>query len=214
MPDNCVPQLQTCRLRFGRLAAGGAPAVGANNILVTKSFTTLATTAVYTDGDEIEDKNACGEVESQFRSADTFKRLDFSITFLVPDPYITAGLTDGVVLTAGTAIGAGYPALGPVDETNIWSIEAWAKRVKNGALDPDYPYAHWAFPQAQNIRIGDKEMANGTHLTVISGQLVENPNWGDGPANDFPVASTRVAQWIPDDALPAVACGFITSIAS
>lgn len=204
-------------MRFARLASTGAPDPGVvadNNLLVTKSFSRFQATAVYTDGDEIEDKNACGEVESNFKSADSFKRIDFEITLLQPDPYITAGLTDGNVLTSGEAIGMAYPAIGAVDELNLWSIELWAKRAKNGALDPDFPYAWWAAPQAQNIRIGDKTFENGTQLTVISGQLVENANWGDGPTNDWPVASDRVLQWIPTTTLPTVVCGPIELVAS
>lgn len=204
-------------MRFARLAAGGAPDPGdaaAMNLMVTKSFSRFQVTAVYTDGDEIEDKNACGEVEVNFKSSDSFKRLDFEITLMVPDPYITSQLTGGKVLTDGTAIGAAYPPIGAVDEQNLWSIELWSKRINNGALDPDYPYAWWAGPQAQNIRVGDKTFESGTQLTVISGQMVENAAWGDGPLNDWPVDSDRVLQWIPTDSLPTVVCGGIALVAS
>lgn len=214
MADICVPQIQACRMRFARLGDDGNPEAGAENLYVTKSFSRFAVTAVYTDGDEIEDKNACGEVEVNFKSADSFKRADFEITLMVPDPYITALLTGGNVLVDGDAVGASYPAIGAIDEFNRWSIELWSKRVRNGALDPDFPYARWVAPMAQNIRVGDKAFESGTQLTVISGQMVENPTWSDGPVNDWPVNADRVLQWLPVTDLPDVVCGPIELVAS
>lgn len=204
----CVPQIQACRLRFAKLLADGD--IGTDQY-TTKAFSRFNTTAVYTEGDEIEDKNACGEVESNFKSAATFKRLDGEITLLRQDPYLVAALSGGSVLTDGEAIGASYPALGTVDETTIFSLELWAKRAQNGALDPDYPYAWWVGPQIQNVRLGDKTFESGTQLTVISFEMVENPNWGTGPQDDWPVTSDRVLQWIPTDTLPAATCGLIAT---
>lgn len=214
MADVCLPQIQACRLRVTLLDATGAVTTGDESMYVSKAFTQVTATAVYTDGDEIEDKNACGEVEVNFRSQDSFKRLDIEITLMTPDPYLTQLLSGGVVLDAGAdQVGFAYPAIGPASD-QIVSIELWAKRINNGKLDPDYPYAWWAIPQLQNLRIGDKTFASGTQLTVVSGQAVENSNWGDRPLNDWPVASDRVAQWIPTDALPDVACGYLAATPS
>lgn len=212
--DACVPQVQACALRFSKITTAGAPDPGVENILVTKSFSRVAASAVYTDGDEIEEKNACGEVEVNFRSADSFKRRDFEIVLMQPNPYILGKVAGGTVLTSGEAIGAADPAIGAVDESNVWAIEWWTKRIKNGALDPDFPYARWVAPYAQNIRVGDKEFTNGTVLPTISGQLVENANWADGPTNDWPVASTRTLQWLPVTALPTIVCGYVELVAS
>lgn len=213
MADNCLPQLQACRMRIALLEADGTPDGGTTNMVVTKSFTSLATTAVYTDGDETEEKNACGEVEVSFRANDSFKRLDFTISLLKPDPYVSALLSDGVLLEDGDRVGYAYPPIGAVSDKLI-SVELWAKRINNGVLDPDYPYAHWAFPLGQNLRIGDKEFASGNQVTTFSGQFLENSNWFDGPGNDWPVASDRVAQWIPTTTLPDPVCGFVTFVGS
>lgn len=208
MSDNCLPQLQACRMRVTLLDANGVPSPGANSSYVTKSFTEVGATAVYTDGDETEDKNACGEVEVNFKAADSFKRLDMSITLLTPDPYLSQLLSGGVVLTDGPAKGFAYPEIG-VSPTQIVSVEVWTKRINNGALDSDYPYAWWVFPQVQNLRIGDKTLNGQTQLAVFTGQAVENANWFDGPVNDWPVASDRVAQWVPTTTLPTVSCGYM-----
>lgn len=201
-------------MRIALLEPDGSIVGGDEHMVVTKSFTSLATTAVYTDGDETEEKNACGEVEVNFRANDSFKRLDFTITLLKPDPYVSALLSDGVLLDPGDGrIGYAYPPIGSVSDKRI-SVELWAKRINNGVLDPDYPYAHWAFPLGQNLRIGDKEFASGNQVTTFSGQFLENTNWFDGPGNDWDVASDRVAQWIPTDELPDVVCGFVELVGS
>lgn len=214
MANECVGQIKCCRLRFAKLATTGAPAAGVNNMFVTKSLSQVTLNSVYTDGTETKDKNACDEVEVGFRSEDSFDRLDFEITLMRDDPRLVAALVNGGVLLDGTARGWSYPAIGTVDATNLWSIEGWTWRVHNGGLDPDYPYARHVGPMAKNIRIGNKTLASGTQLTVISGQLIENTNWGDGPTNDWPVASDRVWQQLPVTALPDVVCGPIALVAS
>lgn len=214
MAEKCLPQLQACALRIALLETTGAPDVGLTSMVVVRSFSELATTPVYTDGTEIEEKNACDEVDVNFKANDSFKRLDFTLTLTRPDPYVTTLLSDGTLLSAsGDRVGYAYPAIGTVTDKHV-SIELWAKRILNGTLDPDYPYAHWAFPLAQNLRVGDKTFNSGNQGTVISGQLVENTNWGDGPGNDWPVASDRVAQWIPTATLPDVSCGYVELVAS
>ena len=213
MSDQCLPQLQACRMRVTLLDSNGVPHPGASSVYVTKSFTEVGAAAVYTDGDEIEDKNACGEVEVNYKASDSFKRLDLTITLLTPDPFLSQLLSGGVVLTDGDAKGFAYPGIG-VAPTQLVSIEVWAKRIKNGALDPDFPYAWWVFPQVQNLRIGDKTLNAQTQNAVFTGQAVENANWFDGPSNDWPVASDRVAQWIPTTTLPDVSCGYVALAAS
>lgn len=213
MSDQCLPQLSACRMRVTLLDSNGVPHVGSEAMYVSKAFSEVTFTPVYTDGDEIEDKNACGEVEVNFRLPDSFKRLDMSITLLSADPYLSQLLSGGDVLTDGDAKGFALPAIGTTP-AQIVSVELWCKRINNGALDPDYPYAWWVFPQLQNLRVGDKTFNSGTQLGVFSGQAVENPNWYDGPLNDWPVSSDRCAQWIPTTALPEVSCGYLAVAAS
>lgn len=209
MSDQCLPQLSACRMRVALLDSNGVPHPGADALYVSKAFSEVGFTAVYTDGDEIEDKNACGEVEVNFRQPDSFKRLDMTITLLTPDPYLSQLLSGGVVLTDGDAVGYGYPQIGQAP-SQLVSLELWCKRINNGALDADFPYGWWAFPQLQNLRVGDKTFNAQTQQNVFSGQAVENANWYDGPLNDWPVASDRCAQWIPTTALPDVSCGYLT----
>lgn len=189
-------QVHACRIRVALLGADGTPVAGASLMYVSKSLVSVAFAPQYTDGDEIEEKNACGEVEVNYKAPDTFKRGDITITLITPDPYLQSLLSGGVVLVDGTATGYGAPAIGLAPD-DVISVEVWAKRITNGAPDPDYPYAQWGYPLISSLRLQDFSQAGEANKPSFVGQAHENPNWDDGPANDWNVATDRVFQWMP-----------------
>jgi hypothetical protein len=213
MNDPCLPVIQGCRIRIARLFADGVPEPGAENLYVSRSLFTLALTNVFTDGTEIEEKNACDEVEIYYKGPATYKRVDAVLTLMQPDPYLEEMLGQGELLDATEAIGFKAPALGLVGD-NALSLEVWQKRIKNGKLDPQYPYLRWAFPFATNMRPGDFQIGNEALKPGFSMELYENENWFDGPLNDWPDESDRVYQAIPDTTLPDYDCGYLTLAAS
>ncbi len=208
--EDCRPQVQACAIRVTRLAANGAPLVGAENMYVSNALVTLGWTSVYTDGEEIEDRNACGDVVVNYRGRDSFKRGDVEITLATPDPFLSELLSGGDVLdVVGLPAGFAAPPIGPVTGNGI-GIELWAIRVDNGTEDADFPYAHWLYPRIKNLRVGDHEHGNASIQPPFSGQAYENPNWGDGPvASSWPATSDRVYQWIPAATIPTPSCAYL-----
>lgn len=202
----CLPQIQACAIRVSKLQANGRTLAGSANLYVSDALVTFTATPVYEDGEEITQKNACGAVCINYKGPDDFKRLDVALVLCTPDPYLSEFLTGGEVLTDGDAVGYAYPDIGSVSGNGV-SIELWAKRIDDGDLDADFPYAWWAFPKIRNLRIGERQFGNNPLLSPYQGQAVENPNWFDGPLNDWPVASDRVGQWIPTADLPTPTCG-------
>jgi hypothetical protein len=210
----CLPQVQACAIRVTQLDAAGSPLGGASALYTSDALTTLTASPQYEDADEITEKNACGTVCVDYKGDDSFKRLDIDLTICTVDPYLHQLLSQsGDTLTDGEAIGFAYPPLGALVGDGI-SIELWSKRILNGALDPDFPYAWWALPLVKNLRLGDREFANSAQASPFTGQANENPNWLDGPLNDWPVASDRVLQFIPTTELPDIQCGYQVSVAS
>lgn len=208
--EDCRPQVQACAIQVTRLAANGAPLVGAENRYVSNALVTLGWTSVYTDGEEIEDRNACGDVVVNYRGRDSFKRGDVEITLASPDPFLSELLSGGDVLdVVGLPAGFAAPPIGPVTGNGI-GIELWAIRVDNGVEDGDFPYAHWLYPRIKNLRLGDHEHGNSSIQPPFTGQAYENQNWGDGPTTgSWPATSDRVYQWIPAATIPTPTCAYL-----
>lgn len=204
---DCRSQLHACAIRVALLTATGAPSVGASNMYVSDALVAFTFTPVYTDGDEVEDKNACGTVKVNYKSPDSFKRGDVSIELVTPDPFLTAWLGGGALIPAsgGVPAGAQAPPIGAITGNGV-SVELWTKRVDDGDLDATYPYAHWAYPKIKNLRIAPHTHGNSPLHATFTGQAYENLLWGDGPLNDFDVDSDRVYQWVPTATLPAATC--------
>ncbi len=203
-----------CVSRYARLDTNGVPLPGANNLYVSDALVTMAFEPVYTDGDEIDEKNACGTTKVYFKQADTFKRGDGTLTLVTPDPFLSEFLSGGDVLTeAGLPKGYAAPPLGPITGNGI-SVELWGYRVDDGDQDPDFPYAHWVYPKMKNLRIGGHEHGASALKPVFSGQLYENVNWFDGPVGDWPATSDRIFQWLPSATIPTPTCAYIALNAS
>lgn len=210
---DCRPQVHACTMRLTRLATNGAPLVGATNGYVTDALVTMGLSPVYTEGDEIEDKNACGVVVVNYKAPDSLKRGDVEIQIITPDPFASEILSGGDVLTvAGRPKGFAAPPIGPITGAGI-GIELWAIRVDDGADDPDFPYAHWLYPRVKNLRVGDHEHGAGSLQPAFTGQAYQNSNWGDGPVGDWPATSDRIYQWIPAATMPTPTCDYTAVLA-
>lgn len=205
MPNNdCIPQVHICAMRIAELDPNGVPTPG-SNLLTVDSIVELAMTPAVKEGAQIEDENGCGSVCVNYKSPDTLLRYDFTMTVCDHNPYVMAAMGRGAILTDGDVRGYAFPALGPTSEEAI-SIEWFAKRVDDGALQADYPYAWWVAPKITNLRHGPMTWNNGSNRPTFVGRAFENENWFDGPLNDWPVESDRALQWFPIPELPTVSC--------
>lgn len=212
--DDCLPQIQACAIRVANLdPSSGVPIPGDNNLYVSDALTQMTLTPVYEDAEEISERNACGGIVVSYQGEPSLLRADVELTIASQDPYLVAMLGGGTVLTDGGINGFAMPAIGQIN-TNPISIELWAKRVDDGELHDEYPYAWWAFPKVTRLKHGQRTFSNGAQLPTFSGQAYENENWFDGPLNDWPVESDRFGQWFPTATLPTASCGPQTLAAS
>lgn len=201
----CLPQVHVCAMRLAQLDPSGVPQPGAGNLLTIDSMVSITATPVITDGDEIEEKTGCGIVGVNYKGPDTLKRYDLAIQVLDRNPYVAQFLGRGVILQANGAVGYGAPSLGPTNEEAI-SIEFWAKRIDEGTLSSVNPYAWWTFPKVTNLREDVITKDQNADKPSFVGRAFENPNWFDGPLNDWPVSSDRAYQWFPTPVLPTADC--------
>lgn len=205
--DPTLPQLQAVRLRVSKLEfSTGVPLPGAHNIYVTDAFVRVGFKWVTKEANEIEVENAQGALCAYAKGEKTFKRGEVTLGLCSSDPYLEQLLDGGAILSGGDLgdrIGHAAPALGTFPHQAV-SVEVWTKRIKNGTLDTTSPYAWWVYPRIQAITPSDHEHANAELKREFVGEAYENPNWSDGPLNDWPAASDRVHQWVPTSTLPAV----------
>lgn len=212
--EDCRGHVSGCISRYARLDTNGVPLPGAENLYVSDALVTMLWTPVYTDGDEIDEKNACGTSKVYYKQPDTFKRADVTLTTVLPDPRLDEFLSGGDLLSVvGRPKGFAAPPLGPITGNGI-SVEIWAIRVDDGDQDPEWPYAHWVYPKIKNLRLGDHTHEAGALKPVFSGQGYENINWFDGPVGDWPGTSDRVFQWLPTNVIPTPTCDYINLAAS
>lgn len=211
-------QVQALMMRVARLDNDGVPLPGASSLYVTDSFVSLKFQEVYEDGEDIRQKNARGVVCSAFRGPDSLVRGDVELALCSPDARLEEMLSDGTVLT-GTGVDSGTigwsaPPIGRLENAGL-SIEVWTYRVISGEVATDgYPYTRWVYPRVKNLRRNGHVHENGVLAPSYKGQAFENPNWYNGPLNDWSLASDRWVQWFPTRTLPASTAGAYATLAA
>jgi hypothetical protein len=188
-------------LRATTLGSDGAPAVGTLcDIYMTGGFISFQFTPEYSEGDEIEVKNAAGETCVYYKLPDTLKNVGLQLSICDPDPVLTQMLVGGTVLTApgnsayapaGTAaedlVAVGYASeLTGVQATpNGVAVEVWADAIVNSRSASRAPFWHYLFPSA-NFRLdGDRVIENGNLATAFAGTGTGNEAFGSGPNMDM-----------------------------
>jgi hypothetical protein len=202
-------------LRVTRLGPDGAPLAGSPcDVYLTGGFIKASFTPAYSTGDEIELKNAAGEVCVYFKMPDTMKNVGLNLEICDPDPVLTEMLVGGDVLTVpygdplappnatvGTTAGIGYAAENIGIEANPYgvSVEIWAQAVVGGKASNVAPYWHYVFPYATFRLDGDRVLENGALATVFVGTGGGNAAFGPGPNMDtstvVPAPSATAWDW-------------------
>lgn len=202
---DCLPQVHICALRVADLDTNGVPTPGTDTLITVDSIVELTLTPVVRDGQQITELGGQGTPCIDYQGDDSVVRYDLALTVCDQNPYVLRALGRGDVLEDGGVRGYAVPALGAVPSDRV-SIEAWAKRIEDGDLAVENPYAWHVLPKVTNLRQGPSTLNNGANRPTFVGRAFENPNWFDGPLNDWPVASDRAYQWFPVPELPDVDC--------
>ena len=187
-------------LRVTRLDANGRPTTGSGcDVYLSGGFISFTFTPNYSEGEEIEIKNAAGEVCVYFKMPDTLKDVGVGLELCDPDPVLTQMLVGGEVLTgvapsacapeaeAGSSVAVGYAAEKQGIESNPYgvAIEVWAQAIVNGKAAGGCPYWHYLIPYAKFRLDGDRVVENGNLATVFAGTGGGNSGFGEGPIMDF-----------------------------
>jgi hypothetical protein len=188
-------------LRVTALGSDGAPAVGTScDVYLSGGFISFQFTPTYSDGDEIEVKNAAGETCVYYKLPDTLKNVGLQLQLCDPDPVLTQMLVGGTVLTAasnsayapagtdtGDLVAVGYASehTGHAATPNGVAVEVWADAIVNSRSASRAPFWHYLFPSAQFKLDGDRVIENGNLATQFAGTGVGNEMFGTGPNMDL-----------------------------
>jgi len=195
-------------LRVARLNAAGATPVDTTGMFVSDGMVQLAFGLEFTDGDEIEKKNAAGKVCVAYKAPDRLKRLTISsLEICSPNPELYQLLAGGNLLTASTptvrTVGYQAPAIGTDPMPNGISLEVWTAAVTaDGSAPAVDPYSRWVFPRVYLRQSGDLTIANDGVGATFEGYGLQNSQWGNGPSNDWLFDSSRVYQWARTSTVP------------
>lgn len=210
MAYDCASSLFACLMRITRLDDDGSPLVGANNLVVSEALARVVFEPDVEAGTEHTQKNACGNIQASYKKRDQVKRLKLTLDLLVPDPALQEILVGGAVLAAGD--GYAYPPLGDTNEDKV-SLEVWSQAIIDGDVADVNPWIWWVFPETK-WQYASRTLEEGFMGLPFTGEATENPNWDDGPANDWPAVSTSVVQHLRIDDIPDIQCGYQTVVAS
>lgn len=195
-------------MRVTKLDDTGAPLVGPRNSYTTDALIQAQLGLEYEDGDEIIQKNGAGLICLTYKANDSLKRGTITgLQVCTPDPNILQFMVGGRVLERGAAqVGYQAPEVGSDPNPNGFSLELWTRAVIDGAFAG---YFWWVVPRAQLRPSGDWTLSGADPLVPeFEGTATQNPNWLDGPNNDWEFNSERVWQFVQTSTIPNLAPDF------
>lgn len=210
MTYNGAGSLFALGMRVTKLGVNGAPLPGPRNSYVSDALIQAQLGLEYEDGDEIVQKNGAGLVCLTYKAPDSLKRGTISgLQICQPDPNLIQFMIGGRVLQDGAnEVGYQAPEVGTDPNPNGFSLELWTNAIIDGA---QAGYFWWVIPRAQVRPSGDWALSGTDPLVPeFEGNCTQNPNWLDGPANDWEFASDRVWQYAQTSSLPTLTPGYVT----
>lgn len=213
MAEECVGSILATRIRVARLAADGTTPAGSGtdtlgNMYVSDQIVRMLWDHEVEPGVEIVRKNGSGNLCVNFRDDDRLKGVRVELELCVPDNELTTLLIGGSpLITSGSTTGYAAPSFGTAPNPNGVSIELWTRAIAGDVFPATNPFWCWPFPKVK-LRMADSEANSDSALgTKLVGYAYENPNWGNGPANDWPYASAQAWQRARVATMPTAACG-------
>lgn len=195
-------------MRVTKLGPDGSPLPGAQNSYVSDALIQAQLGLEYEDGEEIVQKNGAGLVCLTYKAPDSLKRGTITgLQICTPDPNLLAFMVGGRVLQDGAnEVGYQAPEVGTDPNPNGFSLELWTNAIIDGAQSG---YFWWVIPRAKVRPTGEWALSGTAPLVPeFEGTATQNPNWLDGPANDWEFASDRVWQYVQTSTLPDLTPGF------
>lgn len=215
----CLGSARVCALRVVRLDSTCAIVKGDNNAVVSSAIVRLQSSPEYDAGEELIQKNGCGDICLVVKNLDKLKRMNLTMELCTRDMELIELLTGASLYTEGAdVIGLSRRGIGASDPDPV-SLELWTKAIPSGQSGActgvgATSWWRWVYPRA-TFTLGDVTHENGIGLVSLTGFADPNPYWVNGPFNDWP-ADEILDQESPEhfvlDAVgpPTTQCGYIS----
>ena len=216
MPEpTCGGSVQACAMRVTMLEQDGVPLPGPIHTYTLATVSKLEAVPVYVKGVDLEVLSACNAPSLLYKDMDRMKRFDLTLTMIHYDPefdnlllgtelFNTGGQNVGISAPATAAYAGYFPGV---------SLEIWSKHITNGDIDPQWPYIQWVLPRTRWQR-GNITWDNAAMPVSFTGYTTQNPNYEDGPFDDWPFASDTALMSRYTTTLPTPTCGASTFVGS
>lgn len=209
----CFQVLKVCRIRATRLDSNGAFVDAVDNAVVSDAATVLTYNPSILSGEEITQRNGCGDICLDFQDDDRMRgRGDVSLVLCSLDAELLEMLVGGSVLqSAGATVGYEPPGADDAPPNGV-AVEVWGWAFDTDELALNDAgtriYRRLALPLVKFV-IGEQTNENGIQLFTLNGRARTNSNFGTGPAGDWPsdVAVPGAWFWDQSGTLPTATCG-------
>lgn len=209
MPETDAPSsILALMLRVAKLDPTGATTAGSGLMYTTDALVRFTWSQEAEGGLDLTQRKGNGDLCVHTKTPDIVKRYNCTLDVCSPDPELEQLISGGVLLTdSGSTIGYGAPKLGVDPVPDGVGLEVWSKAIDGDVEPAADPFFWWAFPKIKFEKKEQRVLEAGILANSYSGYMYENPNWGDGPANDWPANSDRAFQWVRTDVVPASVVG-------
>ena len=211
----CASHLKICRIRATRLDENCLYAPGPDNSVTTTAAIRLNIEPEIEEGEEIIQKNGCGEICINIKDPDEVKRLNAELELCLRDLDLLNILTcsESILNEDGDAIGS-CRSTGVIDCPGA-ALEIWVQVGRSTGScgtgeDAEYNWVRYFYPKV-NFTQGGNTFENGLNNLILTGTVEPNPNALDGPFSDlgYDVSETAVECWAYEtEPPPAADCGY------
>lgn len=187
MATQCWNSVRSCAARLTKVDTCGRPVTGSDSVVTTDGYISIAYSPQISEGDEIEQKNACGQLCISDKARDQVKWVDVEIVFCGVNPD-AAHLITGFPLAedyAGDNIGfdidgASSPA------ASGYALEAWTEIPDAGACVPGSAgsWGYFLAPWIVSGMVTDFTLENGAANFTYTGRTKAGSLWDVGPHDD------------------------------
>lgn len=180
------PLLRGRTLRATKLNGCGVPVTGADSVATTDGYVSVALTAEINEPEEIEVKNANGQVCVRDPGCAEFKGYNVEIAFCNVDPCLYSMLTGQDTLNdgAGEAIGFRMNSKKKACDS-AFALEVWSGVpgvACQGQTAESGSFGYVVLPFVRSGVIGDFTIENAAVTFTMTGAVTLDGNtWEDGP---------------------------------